>query len=219
LQSETGGLDRLHPQAVLMPVPTGDAIVVEHNGGGGFGDPLDREPERVADDVVHGRVSAAAARKYWGVILNGTQVDDTATLDAREEIRRRRLDAATAPARPAPRPDGVVHPVLPGAGGNVDLVRAGDTVGWACARCGHWLAHGDMPFQDGAAVAEQAPHEVDSRLYPDPAEYGDASLLLRQYLCPSCAALLSQQFCRSEDGPGSTIHIDLGTLTTGRGTR
>ncbi|HWU12236.1 MAG TPA: hydantoinase B/oxoprolinase family protein, partial [Streptomyces sp.] len=213
LEEETGALERLHPQAVLMPVPPGDAVVVEHNGGGGFGDPLGREPERVADDVAHGRVSVGAARKFWGVVLDADgAVDSASTETARQGIRRRRLESAVAPSRPAPRPEGPLEIVLPGAGGSVDLVGVGDAFGWACAGCGHWLAESGAPFQDGAAVAEHAPHDVDARLYPDPAEYGDASLVLRQYHCPSCAGLLGQQFCRREDGPGSTLHLELATL-------
>ncbi|MFI8193957.1 hydantoinase B/oxoprolinase family protein [Streptomyces sp. NPDC085946] len=217
LEQATGRLERLHPQAVLMPVPPGDAVVVEHNGGGGFGDPLDREPERVAADVAHGRVSVGAARKYWGVVLDTQDtVDASATAALRREIRRERLESAVAPQQGTPRPEGSLEVVLPGAGGSVDLARVSDTFGWACSGCGHWLADAGTPFQNGAAVAEQAPHEVDSRLYPDPAEFGDPSLLLRRYHCPSCAALLSQQFCRREDGPGSTLHLELATLQVER---
>ncbi|MEV0688141.1 hydantoinase B/oxoprolinase family protein [Nocardia sp. NPDC050378] len=213
LEAAAGALERLHPQAVLMPVPAGDAVVIEHNGGGGFGDPLEREPERVADDVVHDRVSVAAARKFWGVVLDdGLAVDTAATEAARAEIRRTRLSGATAPAEPAARPDGDATVVRSRAGGSVDLVRVGAAHGWSCSHCGHWLAEIGTAFQNGAAVTEQQPHRVDARMYPDPAEFGDSALLLRQYYCPSCAALLSQQFCRSEDGPGSTVHIELATL-------
>jgi N-methylhydantoinase B len=36
-------------------------------GGGGYGDPKDRDPARVRDDVKNGYVSAAAAKRDYGV--------------------------------------------------------------------------------------------------------------------------------------------------------
>ena len=214
LEQAVGDLERLHPQAVLMPVPAGDAIVVEYNGGGGFGDPLHREPDRVAQDVALDRVSAAAARTFWGVVLDDDgAVDGPATDEARAAIRRSRLAAATGPGDPAARPDGDLHVVLPGAGGSVDLVRVGERHGWSCGSCGQWLAGLGEAYHRGAAVTDRAPHEVDARRYPDPAQFGDPSLLLRQYSCPSCAALLSQEFCRAGDAPGTTVDIQLDTLS------
>ena len=38
-------------------------------GGGGYGDPLARDPERVLADVREGHVSAAAAERHYGVVL------------------------------------------------------------------------------------------------------------------------------------------------------
>ena len=47
----------------------GDVYVHRMAGGGGWGDPLEREPERVAADVVDGKVSAAAALADYGVVV------------------------------------------------------------------------------------------------------------------------------------------------------
>jgi N-methylhydantoinase B len=57
-----------------------DVIVFELAGGGGYGDPLKREPERVRLDVVRGYVSLDAALKDYGVIFNADlSVDLVAT--------------------------------------------------------------------------------------------------------------------------------------------
>jgi N-methylhydantoinase B len=40
-------------------------------GGGGYGDPLDRDPKRVIEDVLDEYVSAKAARDLYGVIVDG----------------------------------------------------------------------------------------------------------------------------------------------------
>jgi N-methylhydantoinase B len=47
----------------------GDAFTVRSGGGGGFGSPHERDPERVANDVLQGYVSAHAARELYGVAL------------------------------------------------------------------------------------------------------------------------------------------------------
>ena len=64
-------------------------------GGGGYGDPLDRDPERVLRDVIAG-VSVEHARERYGVLPDGAgaAVDLEGTARAREAIRaRRRADA------------------------------------------------------------------------------------------------------------------------------
>lgn len=66
-------------------VRRGDLIRVETGGGGGWGPPFDREPERVLQDVLGGFVSAASARDDYGVVLT----DDGRNVDAQETARRR----------------------------------------------------------------------------------------------------------------------------------
>jgi N-methylhydantoinase B len=59
-------------------------------GGGGWGDPLERDPERVLRDVIEGYVSPEAARRDYGVVLasNGRSLDPAATDALRGEMRR-----------------------------------------------------------------------------------------------------------------------------------
>jgi N-methylhydantoinase B len=51
------------------PMRAGEGFVNLSAGGGGYGDPLDREPERVAEDVLDGYVSAEAAERIYGVVV------------------------------------------------------------------------------------------------------------------------------------------------------
>ena len=69
---------------------TGDVLVNDTGGGGGYGDPLDREPERVAHDVRNGFVSVEAAARDYGVVVDGAtfEVDAYATRGLRAELRR-----------------------------------------------------------------------------------------------------------------------------------
>ena len=61
-------------------------------GGGGFGNPLLRDPERVRADVVRGLVTVEAAERAYGVVLRDGAVDEAATVQRR---------AALAAERPA----------------------------------------------------------------------------------------------------------------------
>jgi N-methylhydantoinase B len=66
----------------------GQRVRLETPGGGGFGDPLTREPNKVARDVALGYVSPAAARKDYGVALREDgAVDEAATARVRNEAR------------------------------------------------------------------------------------------------------------------------------------
>jgi N-methylhydantoinase B len=74
-----------------------DVFIYYPPGGGGYGDPLDRDPERVRQDVLNGAVSREWARKRYGVVLtDGVDVDAAATGRERQRQREERLgDAAT----------------------------------------------------------------------------------------------------------------------------
>jgi N-methylhydantoinase B len=72
------------------PVRAGEVIRIRTTGGGGWGDPLRRDPVAVARDVAWGKVSAAAARRDYGVVLVDGSVDLDATSALRAELRRAR---------------------------------------------------------------------------------------------------------------------------------
>src|SRR5690606_7428459 len=63
-----------------LPVRRGDVVVMRSSGGGGYGDPLTRDVEKVRADVNKGYVSQARARDGYGVVLGEDgEVDATAT--------------------------------------------------------------------------------------------------------------------------------------------
>ncbi|MFB6301673.1 MAG: hydantoinase B/oxoprolinase family protein [Haloferacaceae archaeon] len=73
-----------------------DVVSLRTPGGGGYGDPLDRDPERVRDDVRDGKVSAAAARAEYGVVMEDGKVDRAATETRRAAMREDDGDAGGA---------------------------------------------------------------------------------------------------------------------------
>lgn len=87
--------DRLNGRAEpvswgVFPLMGKDALYVRWNGGGGYGDPLARDPDRVAGDVREGLVSRSAAEEIYGVALGeGGAVDQAET----ERLRKGRMAA------------------------------------------------------------------------------------------------------------------------------
>jgi N-methylhydantoinase B len=57
-------------------------VRLETPGGGGFGNPLTRDPARVVRDVQLGYVTPAAARQDYGVVIDEDGVADTAATAA-----------------------------------------------------------------------------------------------------------------------------------------
>jgi N-methylhydantoinase B len=78
-----------------IPVPIGTQAIVRTGGGGGWGDALERDPARVAEDVAEGLVSAGAARKLYGVVLKrDMSLDSRATKQLRQRLRSDRPASA-----------------------------------------------------------------------------------------------------------------------------
>ncbi|MEE4107886.1 MAG: hydantoinase B/oxoprolinase family protein [Halieaceae bacterium] len=75
-----------------IKVRAGDLLYFNTWGGGGWGDPYDRDPELVRQDIERRLVSVEGARRYGVVIAGDGSVDTDATAKLREELRGKRGD-------------------------------------------------------------------------------------------------------------------------------
>ena len=64
-----------------------DVVSLRTPGGGGYGEPTEREPERVVEDIRDGKVSPAAAAEEYGVVLDNGDLDAEATDERRASLR------------------------------------------------------------------------------------------------------------------------------------
>lgn len=69
------------------PFQPGDTFLFEATGGGGWGDPLERDPHMVLEDVLDEYVSLEDARTQYGVAIHDGKVDEEATRKLREEMQ------------------------------------------------------------------------------------------------------------------------------------
>lgn len=92
LHAAAGSEEQILPTMISTTMAAGQRIYHKQAGGGGWGDPLQRDPAAVALDVKNDKVSAAAAREQYGVALNASTlaVDLAATESLRRQLRQAR---------------------------------------------------------------------------------------------------------------------------------
>jgi N-methylhydantoinase B len=180
--SDTIELGQCYAESYLAP---GEVLSMHWQGGGGYGDPLLRDPDAVARDVRNGKVTSAAASQIYGVVIDDQHdVDETATASHRRELRDRRRARSTVPRPPA---DVRLNPAdgrrlddnlveIPHEGGHVV----------ACQQCGQLLGDARTDDRLRLAVYEGPSTGAGPQITSDPTLYVDAPIVFRQYCCPSC---------------------------------
>lgn len=184
---------------VLLP---GDVVEATFSGGGGYGDPLDREPERVAEDVGLGYVSAAAAKDVYGVILAADgSVDVAATKTQREAMRDERsrwqpaaeLDNAGAQdsftAATGEDPLAVHEYVVARDEGNQRVL--------ACSRCTFVLGDYGDNYKRGLLVDLGDVTNIPT--VGDPSLFLDEEIQFRRFCCPGCHVLMATEIVRADE--------------------
>ena len=95
-----GNLEMLHAHGVTQ-LTSRDVLYLRYLGGGGYGDPLDRDPEIVRSDVANRYVSLQAARDVYGVVIDPEtlKVDVEATEARRQQVKETRFKAKKGTVR------------------------------------------------------------------------------------------------------------------------
>ncbi len=159
----------LGPKPGSLPMRAGDVFAVRWQGGGGYGDPLSRDPDAVAADVSDRLVSRSAATAVYGVAFDGDgRVDDRATRALRRRVRAGRLGAEPTAE---PRPDATGHPIGPGL-----RLLAEDGEWVVRSSAGAELARGGTAWRAGATSRRVDPSELGIDLHEQ--------LIMTEWLCP-----------------------------------
>ncbi len=217
LPGSTAELDERYRLEVVPPKSVGvrllgdDIWVMAMASGGGYGDPVKRDPELVRADVAEGKVAPETAARIYGVVLKDGEIDEGATRQIRSTMRKQRLARAAMPTR-----GGESAPVHNGSpaverfkvGEELKLVSIGERSFIACADCGHLLCDGASNYKLSAARIDGSLHEIDPALFPDPATELDDKITYRQYLCPRCGILFDNELAKSEDPPLWDVQLE-----------
>ncbi|MDE0238415.1 MAG: hydantoinase B/oxoprolinase family protein, partial [bacterium] len=169
------GTIEVPPPKQVGELALGDVYANLCGGGGGVGDPLDRDPIAVEHDVAEGLVTEAGAARDYGVVIG----DETATEELQASRRHTRIGKDPAPPldqTPAGR-------------------RLSSTVALAdghylCRRCGHDHGPTNEPLVSQLTVAR---FPVNERTSWPSARPGDDRFEICRLYCPACAVQVDVQ--------------------------
>lgn len=197
---ELGGNVEIAQCMTAGELATGDVLYVHCQGGGGYGDPIRREPQAVLTDLQNDKISLDAVGRVYGVVLDKDgNVDVSATERRRFAMLEQRRRESTAPPKPLP------DRIDPGRGRAIDdnlaLVADGEAVERVvCRHCGQQLSDRDqrlsLASRSSAAAAEGPSIRVDSRYFID------KDVVFREHFCPGCFTKLNAALVPED-------HVDL----------
>lgn len=187
--NELDGADEVPKPISRSFLDRGDVCHFGSCGGGGYGDPIERDCEKTERDVAAGLVSPDWAERLYGVSWRTTSppvVDREATDKKRAEIREERKRRAARPRsvrdKVPPAPNSIEKESR--VNGYLSLVEA-DHVSYFRCRCGEFLAPGSDNYKDYLCWAEVPCSTVGPYTTSAP------QFFLREFYCPRCYTLLA----------------------------
>jgi N-methylhydantoinase B len=173
-----------------------DVYQVRTQSGGGYGDPLEREPGRVLEDVRNGVVSVEGAKDMYGVVIDVAKdaLSVTETERARAALQKRRrerakpVNASAKGRKIAPQSGTAVNEFL-------RIVRDGGAAVIQCS-CGQVLGDASRNFKDGTLMEEGLVKEAG----PYVNQFDVARrFVFRQFYCPGCLRRLETEVCLKDE--------------------
>lgn len=206
---QLGGERRLLPaKSVGFVLGENDVIESSVFGGGGYGDPLQRDPALVVQDVARESISERIAHEIYGVVLTSSgELDPAATESRRREALTTRLQRADAPQA---RRDGTVESKVIDIGESLAVGVAADSGELVvyCSGCETVLCNVEENYKLAASQLQSSLAEVDETIFTDPATELDAPVVYRQFLCPSCGIALENELTLTTEPPVFDIEVD-----------
>jgi N-methylhydantoinase B len=177
-----------------------DLFSVTWQGGGGWGDPIERDIDAVARDVTVGAVSREAARTIYGVIVRDGGVDTEASRKERRNMREQRaVSFATDPEK-------FCKAGAIGSIGEALWVARDERGTHVVTTAGYILATGHTRWRPGAVARTY--HEL-------PPEYRitlHEGLCVTAYYCPASGTLLALDVHERAEKPPEDAVVDLMSL-------
>ncbi|WP_418057630.1 hydantoinase B/oxoprolinase family protein [Pimelobacter simplex] len=199
-----GTVEETEAKTADFMLQAGDVFFWFPQAGGGWGDPIERDPADVQADLAQEVISAETATQIYGVVLADGRVDEERTRTRRDEVRalRRAWPRAKEGLVAAA---GEPRPTLALLGDALRIEGTVDDAVVAC-RCGHALAPAAESWKEYAGVlAIDAPDlGTEIRLHRD--------LRSQMYACPACGRLLEIETSRPDDPPLVGAEVDLTTV-------
>jgi N-methylhydantoinase B len=162
-----------------------DVYAVLWSAAGGFGDPLERDPAKVAADVDNGDVSEKTALEVYGVVPG----DARATERRRTELRARRIHGFPGPVEKLA---GKVRFLA------TESLAVYDNLHYGCAKCAADLGPISRNYKE-RCVRNDLPVEAANPIVGDPKRFIDPRPQFRQFCCPGCGLLIENEIAIDSD--------------------
>ena len=195
LSELTGTSEYLQPKAFNIPQGPDDVFIVAWAGAGGYGDPLERDPDLVEKDLLQQSVTKDWAQLAYGLVFDKKGlIDRQATEERRSQMRRDRLigrgrQLATLRSTSARQ---VTEGLLLGEDNGKRVL--------ACRKCRGILCDVGENYKQhclslSKPVTSANPHILDPR------QYIEEDVVLLEFICPGCGLLLQTEILRRNDEP------------------
>jgi N-methylhydantoinase B len=175
----------LGPKPGNLPMSAGDVFSVSWQGGGGYGDPLERPLNLVEEDLRAGLLDSARARTLYGVVANAGLADPEATTQVRRDMRAERVGHDVPAAVPNDAPGRALGPGL--------RVTDGPSGPEVRSLAGALLSSGHTRWRRGAIAKRVDPSAHGITLHAD--------LAMTAFYCPLSGAQLAVDCHRVDDVP------------------
>ena len=196
MEELTGEYQVLSAVTAGQSLKLGDVVNIMVQNGGGYGDPLDRDPERVLKDVQDGAVSNYWAEKLYGVVVRDGVLIEEDTRILRTQIRNNRLSAMVSPTALSPDQGEFTSSGQELVWGDSlkvyhDHVHTSSSV--SCGHCGEHLATNVEDWKKYVGVLKVGPKDLGQYLVID------ERMVAEQYVCPSCGSSLWVDIVKSSN--------------------
>lgn len=170
-----------------------DLLYLRCANGGGYGDPLEREPESVARDIFDGLVSREVGESIYGVVIGeDKRINVSATEAKRADLKETRhtgleraSEASESAGTRAMGQNGVVrHPLQE----SLEIYDINEESWVRCVRCGHVLCESDQNWAEACPSSITPPTSAGPLMDVLKDDY-----VFQQWYCPSCRVLLTSE--------------------------
>ena len=180
-----------------------DVYSVVCSAAGGFGDPLDRDPQKVKEDVDANSVTVDGARKIYGVVIESEtgELDHDATESLRTNTRNARLNGHRL------NPIKANGELLLEVTENIHLRSEGGRTVYCCAKCHTEIGLLGENYKEHCIRIDK--HVSKSNLLiGEPSRFIDDVPQFRQFVCPGCGTLIENEIAMKGEPLLMDIHIE-----------
>ena len=168
-----------------------DVYSVRWSGGGGFGDPFERNLDKIQEDLDNFAISQCAARDIYGVILNDDgKINVARSVDNRNNIRNKRRDKNQKTTRTGD----ILYDV------SEFLQLRSDKKGsfWACRKCNLDLGESYQNYKINCVQEKREFQEINP-LIGRPDTHIDDTVEFRSFYCPGCGVLFDNEIALCDE--------------------